>query len=232
MKKIIISFWVSIISVTGFSQDPITHQPCSYKQETKEYIKAIDNLSNYFYSLKNSIGEQEWNEFISDVNSGRELSSFNKCGINYLDFQNQYVAIYSDIEMKAKQLIKAIDPSGNMPRDNFDYEVLREVNCYLTDTVENNLEQRFSIYGRLAPGSIGTLSGPCERELRTCADNAENAFFQNLAACAGIGATVGTVGSPLVGAGVGLLCAAGAAIRKNRADWTCVTNYFDCKNDR
>lgn len=231
MKKIIISFWVSIISVTGFSQDPITHQPCNYKPETKEYIKAIDNLSNYFFNLKNSITEQEWDAFMDDVNNGKQLSSFIKCGVNYLDFQNQYVAIYSDIEVKANLLKAAIDPSGNMGSDIFENEVIKEVSCYLNDTVENNLEQKFSIYGRLAPGSIGVLAGPCERELRTCADNAENAFFQNLQNCGALGLGVATIGTPILGAGAALLCAGVAAIRKNRADWTCITNYFDCKNE-
>lgn len=230
MKKLIIHFWIALALISFFSQVGISQLQCNYKPETKEFVKVIDSLSLFFYNLKNDISDQEWDAFITDVNNGSGISSFNKCGENHSYFQDQYLTICSGIEVKANLLRNVIDPEKTMSPDVFQAAFQQEVSCYILDTIENNLEDRISALGRTAPTFIS--GGLCEREYRTCTDNAQSEYTNAIYACGGI-ALVGFQIAGWWGSGIGgLACLTVASVRKNNAMFTCFENYIDCRREQ
>ncbi|HQX95818.1 MAG: hypothetical protein IPH34_10635 [Chitinophagaceae bacterium] len=219
------------LTFNAFSQEDFHAGGCTYLEKTKLFIKSVDSLSDFFQNIKSAVSVNEWNGFIADANAGSGLSSFNNFSSNSSQFQNEYDAICKSMVARFDNLKAAIDPGGTMDSETIKQVIGQDIRCYLKDTLENTMGSRFSSFGLGSNIHTTPIAGPCERDLRTCGDNAQNAYTQNIMACGFGGATVGgLVKGGWWGIGAGFICFVVASARKNNALGTCIENYVDCMN--
>jgi len=228
MKKIILLSFLATVMLNKLSaQEKMMPTICNYKPETKHFIKTLNSMTNFISNIKNSVSANEWNYFTSEADNEKGLSAFDVFGQNSKQMQNEYLVLINDASIKFTQLLLSVDPETKKSVGEVKSLLQQEINCYLTDTIENNFVDFLNLHGKAAP--LNLSAGPCEREARTCIDNAANSYTQNMINCGFGGAAVyGILSSGWWGVGSGLACALVANVRHNNAKWTCIENYVDC----
>ncbi len=226
MKKIF-SFLIFpfIISAGNKSFSQVLSGYCPQKEITREICKAGDSLARFMDNIKKTSSGVAWSQFIEDAASG-PVVAFNNFGDRSRNLRDTFNLLGNDLDRKTRSLITAVNPEGRLTGQQTRDSIISLINCYYTDTKENDLKKLLKDAGGPVPDLLD--SGPCEIAARSCFSAAAATHLSQVIAC-GFGAAniIKWLGG-WWGAGAGLVCLIGVEVIYNNAKWTCLGNYCDC----
>lgn len=106
--------------------------------------------------------------------------------------------------------------------------ISQEINCYFSDTVENNLSKLLAATGKLAPSGIGGFDS-CGTKFRDCMRSAAITTSNSLNTCIGMAVGGGGLFGVFGGLFGGLACLLNVQATNNFLKGLCVIDLAECE---
>lgn len=223
MKRILaLSFILLVFTVNAISQE--TENSCSHKDLIRDFVSLADSFSRFIHDTKTSVSEAEWERFIEGLGNGEGEKAFEHLGNSSEPVKAIFTDLGNQLVEQQQKLSEAIKTDEKITDEEVNEIIDREIYCYFSDTVENNLPKLLAATGRLAPMELGNLD-PCDDLyicLRASAQAFNTAINNCISAALGGGGLFGWLGALLVGGG----CLANASIAHNNANYRCIAKYY------
>lgn len=199
---------------------------CPYSETVAAFVSSSDSLAKIFHKMKLAISPTQWNGFMSDVNNGVGLASFDNVGSFGSVCKSEYLAIGLEIESGYKKIRKLIDPNNTLTEEQIKLQMSAAINCHINNS---SVEITFSPSNSEAPVLLRMDGGPCEIASGNCMREEKRALTTNLIGC-GLGGAA--LGSGFFGSIAGLICAGTAYNSYNNGVIHCMNNYCECAGIR
>lgn len=216
-----------LAALQGMAQK-LTAGDCEVKTPIREVVRSTESLALFFSNIKSEYSDDTWLAFQERAQQSPGLSAFEVFGARTEELRNSYTVIATTMEQSMLNYIAVIDPAGTRSDEMLLAEFKRDMNCFVRDPVQNNLDSLLLGSGFVLPDNP---PGPCEDALRNCLSTARSEYLERAWGCLSFtgGGLLRTLVRGVLRAGSFLVCEAIAGEQHAQAFNSCLSGYGNCR---